>query len=258
MRTLLASAAVVVSISVSAGRCEESQDANAATPEPLVIQVRLEDEAITPITARFVGRAIRMAETERAECLVIVLDTPGGLVDSTRQLVKDILRSEVPVVVYVAPPGGRAASAGVFVTMAAHVAAMAPGTNIGAAHPVALGGAPFPAIDPPDDEEDDDQDEPLARKLPAEEKAINDTVAWARALAELRDRNADWATEAVRESRSVSASVAVEQGAVDLLANDLDDLLAKMHGRQVMIPRGEVTLNTRQAGDGRTNRPLGR
>lgn len=256
MRTLLASAAVVVSISVSAGRCEESPDANATTSEPLVIQVRLEDEAITPITARFVGRAIRMAETERAECLVIVLDTPGGLVDSTRQLVKDILRSEVPVVVYVAPPGGRAASAGVFVTMAAHVAAMAPGTNIGAAHPVALGGAPFPAIDPPDDEED--QDEPLARKLPAEEKAINDTVAWARALAELRDRNADWATEAVRESRSVSASVAVEQGAVDLLANDLDDLLAKMHGRQVMIPRGEVTLNTRQAGDGRTNRPLGR
>jgi membrane-bound serine protease (ClpP class) len=245
MRKLLAAIALVASFGVSAGRCDESQDADGTAPGPLVIHVRLEDEAITPITARFVGRAIRMAEEQRAECLVIVLDTPGGLLDSTRQMVKDILRSEVPVVVHVAPPGGRAASAGVFVTMAAHVAAMAPGTNIGAAHPVALGGAPFPAMDRPDDE--DDQDEPLARKLPAEEKAINDTVAWARALAELRERNADWATEAVRESRSVSASVAVEQGAVDLLADDLDDLLAKIHGRQVLTPRGEVALNTRQA-----------
>jgi membrane-bound serine protease (ClpP class) len=109
-----------------------------------VIQVRFEDEAITPITARFVRRAILMADAQRAECLVIVLDTPGGLVDSTRQMVKDILRSEVPVVIHVAPPGGRAASAGVFVTMAAHVAAMAPGTNIGAAHPVHVGRIPIP------------------------------------------------------------------------------------------------------------------
>lgn len=242
MRKLIAAIALVVSFSVSAGRCDESQDANGMAARPLVIQVRLEDEAITPITARFVGRAIDMAGDQRAECLVIVLDTPGGLVDSTRQVVKDILRSEVPVVVHVAPPGGRAASAGVFITMAAHVAAMAPGTNIGAAHPVALGGDPFPVADRPDDEE-----EPHAGKTAGEEKAINDTVAWVRSLAELRNRNADWATEAVRESRSVSANVAVEQGAVDLLADDLDDLLTKIHGRQVQTPRGEVTLNTRQA-----------
>lgn len=245
MRRLIAAIALVASFSVSAGRCDESQDANGTTARPLVIQVRLEDEAITPITARFVGRAIDMAGDQRAECLVIVLDTPGGLVDSTRQMVKDILRSEVPVIVHVAPPGGRAASAGVFITMAAHVSAMAPGTNIGAAHPVALGEAPFPVADWPDDEED--QEEPDAGRTPDEEKAINDTVAWVRALAELRNRNADWATEAVRESRSVSANVAVEQGAVDLLADDLDDLLTKIHGRQVQTPRGEVTLNTRQA-----------
>ncbi|TVS14534.1 MAG: nodulation protein NfeD [Planctomycetaceae bacterium] len=245
MRRLIAAIALVASFSVSAGRYDESQDANGTTAGPLVIQVRLEDEAITPITARFVGRAIDMAGDQRAECLVIVLDTPGGLVDSTRQMVKDILRSEVPVVVHVAPPGGRAASAGVFITMAAHVSAMAPGTNIGAAHPVALGEAPFPVADWPDDEED--QEEPDAGRTPDEEKAINDTVAWVRALAELRNRNADWATEAVRESRSVSANVAVEQGAVDLLADDLDDLLTKIHGRQVQTPRGEVTLNTRQA-----------
>ncbi len=229
MRKWIAAIAMVASFGISAGRCDESQDVRGPASGPLVIQVHLEDEAISPITVRFVGRAIRMANQQRAECLVIVLDTPGGLVDSTRQMVKDILRSEVPVVVYVAPPGGRAASAGVFVTMAAHVAAMAPGTNIGAAHPVALGGTPFPAIDRPDDEEDKEQ--PHVGRTPVEEKAINDTVAWVRALAELRDRNAEWATEAVRESRSVSASAAVEQGAVDLLANDLDDLFVETEGR---------------------------
>src|SRR5918996_5696123 len=107
---------------------------------PLVLKVQLRNEAITPVTARFITRAIRQAEEQRAAALVIVLDTPGGLVDSTREIVGGILQSKVPVIVYVAPAGARAASAGVFVTMAAHVAAMAPATNIGAAHPVAMGG----------------------------------------------------------------------------------------------------------------------
>lgn len=208
---------------------------------PSVIEIRLENEAISPITARFISRSIRMAEEEQAECLIVVLDTPGGLVDSTRQVVKEILQSNVPVVVYVAPPGARAASAGVFVVMAAHVAAMAPGTNIGAAHPVELGGLPGPAPRRPGDEE---QDRAPAARTPREEKAINDTVAWARALAELRGRNSDWAAGAVSESLSVSASAAVEEGAVDLLADNLDDLLIKVHGREVTTPRGTVTLNT--------------
>jgi membrane-bound ClpP family serine protease len=115
-----------------------------STPQiRFVLQISLEEEAITPVTARFICRAIRRAETERAECLIIVLDTPGGLVDSTRSVVKEVLRSDVPVVVYVAPSGARAASAGVFITLASHVAAMAPATNIGAAHPVEIGGLPI-------------------------------------------------------------------------------------------------------------------
>ena len=106
------------------------------------MKVALEDEAITPPTARFIRRAIQQAERDGAECLVVVLDTPGGLVDSTRSVVKDILASATPVVVYVCPSGARAASAGVFITLASHVAAMAPGTHIGAAHPVQLRGLP--------------------------------------------------------------------------------------------------------------------
>ncbi|MEX1027752.1 MAG: nodulation protein NfeD [Candidatus Paceibacterota bacterium] len=217
----------------------------AETSRPLVIEIRLEDTAITPIAARFIRRAINMAESQGAECLVIVLDTPGGLVDSTRQVVKDILQSNVPVVVYVAPPGARAASAGVFITMAGHVAVMAPGTNIGAAHPVELGGLPFRAPQQPGDETT--KDKTPSDMSPREEKSINDTVAWARSLAELRGRNTDWATAAVEESRSVSASEAVKEQAVDLLADDLNDLLAKIHGRAVTTPRGTVTLNTQNA-----------
>jgi membrane-bound serine protease (ClpP class) len=190
---------------------------------PLVLQIRLENAAISPVTARFIDRAIRQAEREGAACLVVVLDTPGGLVDSTREVVKSILGSGVPVVVYVAPSGARAASAGVFIVQAGHVAAMAPGTNIGAAHPVQIGGLPG---SPPAEEKD-------GKKTPMEEKIVNDTVAWARALAELRGRNAEWAARAVRESVSVPASEAAREKAIDLVADDLNDLLAKIDGREV-------------------------
>ncbi len=234
--------ATVIALSSGLGWCCYGVEPEAAAPSrPLVIEVRLENEAITPILARFLGRAIDLAEDERAECLVILLDTPGGLLDSTRQVVKDILRSDVPIVVYVAPSGGRAASAGVFITMASHVAAMAPGTNIGAAHPVQLGGLPGAPSSPAKETK---KDEAAPAKTPSEEKAVNDTVAWARSLAELRGRNADWAERAVKESLSVSATTAVEEHAVDLMADDLDDLLAKIDGREVETPRGPVTLNT--------------
>jgi membrane-bound serine protease (ClpP class) len=177
-----------------------------------------------------------------------VIDTPGGLVDSTRSVVKEILRSEVPVVVYVAPSGARAASAGVFITLASHVAAMAPGTNIGAAHPVAIGGLPIsppatpaPQGKPQEAEKEDDTRQPTS---PMEGKIVNDTTAWARALAELRGRNAEWAERAVRESLSVSASEAVRERVVDFEAQDLSDLLAQLDGREVRLPHGTVRLGT--------------
>jgi membrane-bound serine protease (ClpP class) len=140
---------------------------------PLVLTARLENEAITPATARFITRAIQQAEREQAACLILVLDTPGGLVESTREVVKAILHSRVPIVVYVAPAGARAASAGVFITMAAHVAAMAPGTNIGAAHPVQIGGLPGSPPQQPEEkqppEKKEDDKTPPRSTTPMEE-----------------------------------------------------------------------------------------
>ena len=212
---------------------------------PVVLQIRLENEAITPVSARFIERAIRQAEQERATCLVILLDTPGGLVDSTRSVTKNILGSDVPVVVFVAPSGARAASAGVFVTLAAHVAAMAPGTNIGAAHPVQIGGLPGAPPSRPDDQKEETG---KSSELPVlDQKIVNDTVAWARTLAELRGRNADWAARSVKESLSASASDAVREGAVDLIADNVTDLLAKIDGREVRLHSGTVRLDLKQA-----------
>jgi membrane-bound serine protease (ClpP class) len=216
------------------GPVSAQQPAGEGSDRPVVLQIRLANEAITPVAARFIERSVRQAEREGAACLVIVLDTPGGLVDSTRNVVQSILRSGVPVVVYVAPPGARAASAGVFIVQAGHVAAMAPGTNIGAAHPVQIGGLPG---SPPEEKKGD-------ARTPAEEKAVNDTVAWARALAELRGRNAEWAARAVRESVSVPASEAAREKAIDLVADDLDGLLARIDGREVSLPSGPVRLRT--------------
>lgn len=215
---------------------------------PLVLQVRLDDESINPVTVRFVERAIRQAEQQRAECLVFVMDTPGGLVESTRHLVRTILRSNVPIVVYIAPAGARAASAGVFITLASHVAAMAPGTNIGAARPVQIGGLPGIAPHQPDDDVKTKRpDQPLPPATPLEEKSLNDTVAWARSLAELRGRNAEWAARSVKESLSASALEAVQVQAVDLVAEDVADLLRQIDGREVVLPHHRVRLRTANA-----------
>jgi membrane-bound serine protease (ClpP class) len=211
---------------------------------PFVLKVQLRNEAITPVTARFITRAISQAEEQRAAALVIVLDTPGGLVDSTREIVGGILHSKVPVIVYVAPAGARAASAGVFITMAAHVAAMAPGTTIGAAHPVQIGGLPGSPPQQPErqtGEEKSDESQPRTT-TPMEDKIVNDTVAWARAMAELRGRNADWAARAVRESISAPASEALKENAVDLIAEDMNDLLGKIDGRDLTLIGSKVKL----------------
>lgn len=243
-----------------------------AQQRPVVLKIQLANEAITPVTARFISTAIRQAEEQHAAALILILDTPGGLVESTREVVRNILQSKVPVVVYVAPAGGRAASAGVFITMAGHVAAMAPGTNIGAAHPVQIGGLPGsppqqpadkPAEKKPTESKPEDKSEgkpestPESKKdeskeaarpaMPMEEKILNDTVAWARSLAELRGRNADWITRAVKESISVTAAEAVKEQAVDFVADDFNDLLAKLEGREVSLPQGKVILHTANA-----------
>ena len=238
--------------------------AGGANPEPVssggavVALVRLEDEPITPVTARFLQRAHAEADALGAQCLIIELDTPGGLVDATRTVVKDLLASERPVVVYVAPESARAASAGVFITMSAHVAAMAPGTHIGAAHPVQIGGLPIgpapspttptPTPDGPDSGDQQSKDTPpQPARSATEEKIVQDTVAWARALAELRGRNVEWAKLAVAESRSITSSEALELGVIDLIAADLDDLLAQIDGREVACAGGTVRLDTAHA-----------
>ncbi|MGE3821868.1 MAG: nodulation protein NfeD [Isosphaeraceae bacterium] len=233
---------LVVLMLAAAGVVPAPAQGNDAGLRPLVLQVRLEDEAITPVTARFLRRAIEKAESERASCLLIVLDTPGGLFDSTRVIVKTILRSRVPVVVYVAPAGARAASAGVFITLSAHVAAMVPGTHIGAAHPVQLGGLPVPAAPRPEEEGGDSGTQPS--KEPGEVKILNDAEAWARTIAELRGRDPEWAARAVRESISSTASEAVQGNVVDLLADDTEDLLRQIHDWEIVLPDGPVRLRT--------------
>jgi membrane-bound serine protease (ClpP class) len=196
--------------------------ASAAAPVA-VIQL---DGVISPVTVRLVEAALTRAQSEGAGALVIQLDTPGGLERSMRLICQRLLNADIPVIVYVAPTGGRAASAGVFITMAAHVAAMAPATNIGAAHPVALGGG---------------VDKESMKKIE------NDAAAFARTIAVERGRNAEWAEKAVRQSVSITEREAVKLKVVDLVADSLADLLDKIDGREVKTAKGPVTLHTRGA-----------
>jgi membrane-bound serine protease (ClpP class) len=185
------------------------------------------DGVISPVTVHLVSSAIERAGADGAAALVIQLDTPGGLERSMRSIVRDMLNSPVPVIVYVSPTGARAASAGAFITIAAHVAAMAPATNIGAAHPVAAGGGAM--------------DKESMRKVE------NDAAAFIRTVARERGRNPDWAEKAVRTSVSATEQEALKLGIIDLVAPNLSDLLAKVDGRQVKTARGPVTLHTRGA-----------
>lgn len=190
------------------------------------IHVITYDGIINPVSSELFTTAITQAEQAGAEALIIQLDTPGGLDTSMRDIIKAMVASEIPIVVYVAPSGGRAGSAGVFITLAAHLAAMAPGTNIGAAHPVAMGG---------------EMDEEMKKKV------TNDAAAYIRSLAERRGRNAEWAEKAVRESVSITEQEAVKLNIIDLVADDLSDLLKKIDGRTVATSRGKQTLSTENA-----------
>lgn len=180
-------------------------------------------EGINPASAEFIQQSIKTAEKEKAQCLVINLNTPGGLLTSTREIVADIMSSKVPVVVYISPTGARAGSAGVFITMASHIAAMAPGTNIGAAHPVSMQGKADGIMN---------------------EKTTNDASAFIRSIAEKRNRNVAWAEEAVRTSASISETEALEQNVVNLVADNENDLLQKINGLTVQTSSGTVRLNT--------------
>jgi membrane-bound serine protease (ClpP class) len=190
---------------------------------------------ITPVTADYLASVIERAEAEKATLLVVELDTPGGLDSAMRQMVQGILKCSVPVAVYVSPPGARAASAGVLITLASDVAAMAPGTNIGAAHPVNIGGGSM--------------DNTMSRKVE------NDAAAYARSLAARHERNADWAESAVRESASLSANDALDRKVIDLVVPALPDLLSRLDGREV--GKGESVLTIRTKGAPVTRVPMG-
>lgn len=184
------------------------------------------DGAINPAAADYIQYGISRAVKANAECLVLRLNTPGGLLESTRNIVSDILRSPVPVVVYVYPPGARAASAGVFITLSAHIAVMAPGTNIGAAHPVSLQGK---------------MDSTMV------EKVTNDAAAFIRTISEKRNRNVQWSEEAVRKSVSITETEALKLKVVDLIAENMNDLLNKIDGKEIQTISGTETLHTKGA-----------
>jgi membrane-bound serine protease (ClpP class) len=197
---------------------------------------------INPVLVDYVLDAIKQAEETGAQALVIQMDTPGGLDSAMRNIIQGMVNAGVPVVVYVAPSGARAASAGAFITMAAHIAAMAPNTVIGAAHPVSLGGG--------------EGGTPAQPSSAEEEKVLNDAAAYIRTLASSHGRNADWAEKAVRESISATETEALDLNVIDIVAADLPALVAQLDGRQVTLINGQVvTLNTKDAST--INVPMG-
>ena len=207
-------------------RADTAAEAAQAAVRPLVYTLVI-DGPIGVVTDERIEKAIGLCQENGAELLVILLDTPGGFSTATRSINKRLLNSPVPVCVFVYPPGARAGSAGVFITYAAHIAAMAPSTNIGAAHPV-FG-------------QKEDVDSVMT------EKVTNDAVAQIRATAHKRGRNAEWAEKAVRESVSITGEEALELNVIDLIAEDLDDLLAQIDGREVELPEGNRRLNLKDA-----------
>lgn len=202
-------------------------------PGPVIVATIA--SSINPVTADFLSSVIERAEKEKATLLVLELDTPGGLDTAMRQMVQEIIRTPVPVAVYVSPPGARAASAGVLVTLAADIAAMAPGTNIGAAHPVGMGGGGM--------------DNTMAKKVE------NDAAAYARSLAEKKGRNGEWAEMAVRESASLTETDAKKKNVIDLVAPSLSALLTAVDGR--VVEKGEKTVTLRTKGASVTRIPMG-
>ncbi len=221
--------------------------------------------AIGPATSDYIHRGLAKARDSGAVLVILRMDTPGGLDTAMRKIIQDIIASPVPVVTFVSPSGARAASAGAYILLASHVAAMAPATNVGAATPVRIGGVPDPGAGskPPEkqkedkkkdkkesaDKEDKDKNEKSAKaeKPGMDEKALNDAIAYIRGLAQMRGRNVEWAEKAVREADSISAEEAVKRNVADLVAVDNADLLKKLDGRKLTLQGREITLKTQGA-----------
>ena len=217
--SLLLSGCFLLSASAGFGKSEDSA--------PGTVYVGTYEGVINPVTAEYFNRVLTDAQEAGAAAVVLRLDTPGGLDTSMRLIIKDITASPIPVIVYVAPSGGRAASAGVFILYSAHIAAMSPGTNVGAAHPVAMGGGEMDAV--------------------MKAKVENDAAAYIKSIAEKRGRNVKWAEDAVRKSVSVTEKEALSLKVIDLIADDVPSLLSAVDGREIVTGAGKVVLRTKGA-----------
>jgi len=208
-----------------------------------VMQLQI-DGAIGPATDDYVGRALKRAESRSIELVIIRMDTPGGLDLSMRSMIKNITNSSIPIATFVAPTGSRAASAGTYILYASHIAAMAPGTNLGAATPVQIGG--ISPQDLKDKYQDNKEPEIKPKQDPMKQKIVNDAVAFIRGLANLHGRNQEWAEQAVREAASLPASEALKKNVIDILAINNDDLLKQINGREVQVLKQSRRINTSQ------------
>ncbi|PIR24974.1 MAG: serine protease [Deltaproteobacteria bacterium CG11_big_fil_rev_8_21_14_0_20_42_23] len=227
--------------------------------EKFAYRIELNDEIISPVSAEYIATSLEQAEKDHAAFLLIQLDTPGGLLSSTRTIVKRIVNANIPVIVYVSPSGSRAGSAGVFISYAAHLVAMAPSTNIGAAHPVNVGGEKkeekswkdiFQQFEKKEKQPSEDKPRntsPSTEKShdPMEDKIMNDTLAWIEGLAKLRGRNEAWARLAVSESVSITAEKALQEKVINFIATNRADLLRQLDGVEVKVGEKTITLDTK-------------
>lgn len=250
LTTLLFRCTVLLSLAVLPFMQSHAQakDSGTASQHPgAIVQLTIQD-AVGPAMSDYIARSMEKAVESGAKAILITMDTPGGLDTSMRQIIKKIIASPVPVIVYVTPGGARAASAGTYILYASHIAAMAPGTNLGAATPVQLIGS-----GEPDENFDKNPDKPApsgeasAPKNAMAQKAVNDAVAYIRSLAEMRGRNADWAEKAVRDAVSLSAEQALKINVIDIVATDTADLLQQIDRRKINILGREIILETKSA-----------